>query len=67
MWPFKRKYTRLHIYMKSGNVINLDNIVNWETKSDDKIRYLHITARRPKHALIVSTIVLDQIEAITQS
>jgi hypothetical protein len=58
----------LHIYMKSGNVVVIDGIEQWEFKANAssvtsfKIKWSNLSTRR----LLVTTLALDQIEAIVE-
>lgn len=63
----------LHIYMKSGNVINLHFVKSWKVEVNGNT-VTHLTIKVSPLAqffysqrLIVSSIALDQIEAITES
>lgn len=61
---------KLNIYMKSGNVIRLRGILKWETSTnDDGVSRLFIERRKRffGEKLVISTIDLGQIEAITTS
>ena len=66
---FRRQPTMtLCIYMKSGNVIDLAGVTEYEvTPGDNAPKYLKLKQmeRRGVQYLIVSTIDLAQIEAIT--
>ena len=65
-WEPKPK-TRLEIYMKSGNVIEIDGVTDWKTRTNlnEGMEYLMITqSSYAKYKLIVTTIDLKQIEAI---
>lgn len=65
--------TTLTIYMKSGNKIKLRHVSNWEAKvTGNTITSLSITRTPwldwlPKEKLVVGSIDLSQIEAITRS
>lgn len=64
---------KLTIYMKSGNVIKLDKVEDWNFKySGDEITSLSIKQSskfwfKPKNKLLVESINLSQIECITRS
>lgn len=61
---------KLNIYMKSGNIIRLRGILEWKTTTnDDGVSSLFIRRRKRffGEKLVVSTIALSQIEAITTS
>ena len=68
MWPFGPKTFTLNVYMKSGNVIVLDGIKDYEIKNQgDDIVGFKIEWHKPKHQLLVKTLDLLQIEAVTIS
>lgn len=60
----------MKIYMKSGNIITLDGIVDWEIKNiGDEITFLKFTWEKDmkgKEKLIMNSLCLTQIEAITE-
>ena len=61
---------KLNIYMKSGNVIRLRGILEWKTTTNDVgVSSLYIKRRKWVFGekLVISTIDLAQIEAITTS
>ena len=65
MWPFKRTIT-LRLYMKSGNVIEIDRIKDYTIKNEgNAIVGLNLTWKNPRQQLLVKTIDLTQIEAVT--
>jgi hypothetical protein len=67
MWLFNRPKTfTLNIYMKSGNVIRLDGIKEYEIKNQgDDIVGFQIEWHKPNQRLLVKTLDLRQIEAVT--
>lgn len=70
MWPFnKPKLYTLCIYMKSGNVIELDRITGYTFESNintGKLTSISLSWHKPKHErLLVKTIDIDQIKAVT--
>lgn len=61
---------KLNIYMKSGNVIRLRGILEWKTSTNDNgVDQLYIRRRKRffGEKLVITTIALEQIEAITTS
>ena len=63
--------SKLTIYMKSGNTIELKGVKDWEVRAtDESVVYLKIKYRTglfaPKNKLIITTITLSQIEAIVK-
>lgn len=65
--------TTLTLYMKSGNKIRLRHVSEWEAKvKGNSITSLSITRTKwldwlPKEKLVVGSIDLSQIEAITRT
>jgi hypothetical protein len=63
----------LKIYMKSGNVLKVDKVEEWEARyKEDNITYLSVTQTtkgffKCKNELKVGTVSLNQIEAIIQT
>lgn len=67
MWPFKRKRTfNLDIFMRSGNVIKVDDVVEYDVKNrgSEVISLKIIYHPKSKVRLMISTIDLEQIEGI---
>ncbi len=59
---------QLKIYMKSGNVLKLPGVKDWEAKwRSDEITYLRVIYKWwAREKLLVGTINLSQIEAIVK-
>lgn len=59
----------LTLYMKSGNRIEIDRISEYEFRSEgDRIVGIRLVqSLKAKNRLLVKTIALDQIEAVTRS
>lgn len=58
---------KLKIYLKSGNSILLDNVKEYEIKNKGNIivGMSIVTKSKPKQKLLVKTIDLSSIEAVT--
>ena len=62
-----KKKTKLTIYMKSGNNIIADNVVDWKIKyNDEQINHLMIHQDKPKYRIVVGSIDLKQIECVVE-
>lgn len=58
---------KLTFYMKSGNTVELTHVTDWEMKvSGDDITSLNLTQKHKGTRLIVNSINLSQIEAVTR-
>jgi hypothetical protein len=56
---------KLEIYMKSGNIIELDSIVDYEFETGVGVTKLKLTwDPKAKRKLLVTTLTLEQIEAV---
>ena len=65
---FKKKPTTLTFYMKSGNSIVIDGVTEWSIKtSGGSVTSVTLTQRHDKRKLILSTLNLDQIEAVVEN
>lgn len=65
------KLTTLKFYMKSGNIITVDSVIDWEVeynKIDGKLSSvtLNTDTNARKVRLIMATLQLYEIEAITE-
>ena len=59
---------KLDIYMKSGNVIRVDDVEEWWIKADLEVTSIFIdrpTKTKPQ-GLILTSLCLSQIEAIVE-
>jgi hypothetical protein len=55
----------LEIYMKSGNVLVLDNVKDWKSENrGDALTRLEVSWKNPRRQLLVATIALSSVEAI---
>lgn len=66
-----KKFTTLKLYMKSGNIITVDSVIDWKVeynKSDGKLSSVTINTDTNvrKVRLIMTTLQLSQVEAITE-
>lgn len=61
-------YTNLTLYMKSGNSITIDGVIEWEVRSNSEhITYFSLKQSEScKRKLRVTTLDLSQIEALVE-
>lgn len=61
------KTINLALYMKSGNKITVDKVVDWQAKYNDDITYFMLEQDPScKTKLRVGSLMLEQIEAIVE-
>lgn len=62
---FGQSTVTLEIFMKSGNVIRLDRVLEYKIKNTgDNIIYFSITQKNQGRKLLTNTLSLSQIEAV---
>lgn len=66
-----KKGITLNLFMKSGNVISIDSVLDWQIKTNlgGEVCYVSINQVKDnrKQHLVMSSLQLSQIEAITET